>query len=375
MKQVYIAADSIYAPLGKTTLENFEAVRNGFSGITQLFNPALLSEPFYASMFGGLDSNEKLKTFTRLERISIKSIEDALSNTDVKLSDKETLFILSTTKGNIELIESEKPNEQIVTRVSLFNTAKVIAEHFNAANRPVVVSNACTSGVLSLIIAKRLLESGKYKHVVITGVDILSRFIISGFKSLNAMSLKPCRPFDKSREGINLGECAATVVLTVEKSLAKNISLLAGASTNDANHISGPSRTGYELSHAINSAMEESGLMPNDLSFISAHGTATLFNDEMEAKAFSRSSMLSVPVHSLKGYFGHTLGAAGVLESVLTYHSLLNRIILPSKNFEEHGVNENIFVSTSLQKSDKPFALKTASGFGGCNAAIIFSAN
>jgi 3-oxoacyl-[acyl-carrier-protein] synthase-1 len=183
-------------------------------------------------------------------------------------------------------------------------------------------------------------------------------------------------PFDKSRDGINLGECAATVVLTTEPSLAngeRKILLNHGASTNDANHISGPSRTGLELSYAVSSVMKQSNVTAADLSFISAHGTATLYNDEMEAKAFSHASLSSTPLHSLKGNFGHTLGAAGVLESILTYQSLKEGVVLPSANFETLGVSENISVSRALTKSNKVHALKTASGFGGCNAAIIYS--
>ncbi len=370
MVPVYLAGDNITSPLGISTKGNFGKVKDGFSAIRQISDANLSPEPFYAAMFENLAAGDK---FTRFEKICIASIEDALLQTAVTFSSPDTLFILSTTKGNIELIEGKEVNEEIQSRVSLFNTAELITEHFGSENKPLVVSNACISGVLSVIIAKRLLESGKYKHAVITGADVLSRFVISGFQSLNAMSKKPCKPFDKHRDGINLGECAATMILTTDKSLSKNILISGGASTNDANHISGPSRTGMELAYAVNSAMHESKVSATDLSFISAHGTATLFNDEMEAKAFSCSSFSDVPLHSLKGHFGHTLGAAGVLESVITCHSLLGSIVLPSKNFETSGVSEEINVSQELIKSNRNHALKTASGFGGCNAAIIYS--
>lgn len=386
MKPVYVAADNIISPLGNSTKENFEKVTRGESAIRQISDTTLSPEPFYAAMFaeqgllyfpsplnGEGARGTRADEATRFEKLCIASIDDALSQTEIKLSDKDTLFILSTTKGNIELIEGVEMNEEIRQRVSLFNTAKIIAGHFNAANKPLVVSNACISGVLSIIIAKRLLEAGQYKHIVITGADVLSKFIISGFQSLHAMSSNPCRPFDKSRDGINLGECAATVVLTTEKSLSKDIVVNGGSSTNDANHISGPSRTGLELSFAVKAAMQESEVAPDDLSFISAHGTATLYNDEMEAKAFSNAALSQIPLHSLKGHFGHTLGAAGVLESIFTYRSLTEGLVLPSRNFEALGVSEQINVSSALAGTDKKHALKTASGFGGCNAAIVYS--
>lgn len=389
MTSVYIAADNIFSPLGMTTQENFDKVKNGASAIRQISDSKLSTESFYASMFsaspfsfGETRLNDEVGqgvrrtdevAVTRFESICIASVQNALAQTEIKLSDTDTLFILSTTKGNIELIEGVEVNEQIRSRVSLFNTAKIIAEHFGSKNKPVVVSNACISGVLSVVIAKRLLQSGKYKHAVICGADVLSRFVISGFQSLNAMSKNPCKPFDKNRDGINLGECAATIVLTTDKSLSKNILVNGGASTNDANHISGPSRTGLELAFAVKEAMKESKVAADDLSFISAHGTATLYNDEMEAKAFSSALLSQIPLHSLKGNFGHTLGAAGVLESIFSYQSLLEEVVLPSKNFETLGVSENINVSSEFKKSNKNHALKTASGFGGCNAAVIYS--
>ncbi|HLP49260.1 MAG TPA: beta-ketoacyl synthase N-terminal-like domain-containing protein [Chitinophagales bacterium] len=373
MKPVYIAADNIISPLGNSTAENFEKVRKGISGIRQVNDATLAAEPFYASMFAAGAIPVIANDATRFENLCIASIQNALSQTSISLADSGTLFILSTTKGNIELIEGQPVTDELQRKVSLYNTAKSIVGYFGSVNKPLVISNACISGVLAVVTAGRLLQQGKYRHVVITGADVLSRFVISGFKALNAMSMNECKPFDKQRDGINLGECAATIVLTVDATLSKGVVVSGGSSTNDANHISGPSRTGLELSYAANAAMQQSGVLPAGLSFVSAHGTATVYNDEMEAKAFSHSDLSAIPVHSLKGHFGHTLGAAGVLESILTYQSLLQSVVLPSRNFSELGVSETINVSKELNKSDKYHALKTASGFGGCNAAVIYS--
>lgn len=371
MKQVFVSADNIYSPLGKTTAENFEAAKKGLTAIRKIENTSLLPESFYASMFEDVQEGNG---FSRFETICIASIKDALSRTAISLHDKDTLFILSTTKGNIELIENIEMSGALRHRVSLDFTAQKIAAEFDASNRALVVSNACVSGVLAIIIARRLLLAGKYKHVVITGADVLSKFVLSGFDALGAMSKKPCKPFDAARDGINLGECAATVVLTIDERLAgkDSIKVLEGASTNDANHISGPSRTGAELAAAVREALNKSGVTAEDLSFISAHGTATIFNDEMEAKAFHLAALAEIPLHSLKPHWGHTLGAAGVLESVITFNSLQQNIVLPTMNFEILGTSENINVSVALSASYKRFALKTASGFGGCNAAVVF---
>jgi 3-oxoacyl-[acyl-carrier-protein] synthase-1 len=148
---------------------------------------------------------------------------------------------------------------------------------------------------------------------------------------------------------------------------------VAGAAvTNDANHISGPSRTGEELSGAIHQAMKQAKLQPLDISYISAHGTATPFNDEMESKAIGLSKLEHVPVNSLKGYWGHTLGAAGLVESVSAISSLRDNVLYRSAGYETPGVPVALNVITANTRATLTSCLKTASGFGGCNAAIIY---
>jgi 3-oxoacyl-[acyl-carrier-protein] synthase-1 len=204
------------------------------------------------------------------------------------------------------------------------------------------------------------------------GADVISKFVLSGFQSFQAISTGHCKPFDINRTGINSGEGAATIVLSSLPQGAA-IKITGGSVSNDANHISGPSRTGQELCIAINKAISDADLSEKDINYISAHGTATLYNDEMEALALNLANLQSVPVNSLKGYYGHTLGAAGLIESVVAVHSMKEDIVLPSIGFSEMGVSKPINISTGLQKLSLTHCLKTASGFGGCNAAIIFS--
>jgi len=185
-----------------------------------------------------------------------------------------------------------------------------------------------------------------------------------------AQAGEPCRPFDAARDGISLGEAAATVILSAEKS-SDSIQLKGGAVTNDANHISGPSRTGHELALAILRALKQSNVEPEEIDFISAHGTATRYNDEMEAKAFHLAGLQEKPVNSLKGYYGHTLGAAGLLESIITIHSMKENILIPTLGFTSPGTELPVNIVKSFTSATLKRTLKTASGFGGCNAAII----
>lgn len=353
MQQVYVVADNIVGPLGSTTRENFDQVLSGNSGIAQHNNTAYAAAPFY----GAITAPEQLEAFTahinvngytRFEKLLAASVQSALQQTAITLTDARTGFIISTTKGNIELLEQQPEGMAApVKDMQLYATAKKMAAHFNAVNEPLVISSACISGLVAILTGKRLIRSGRYDHVVVTGGDVLTRFVLSGFQSFQAVSAVPCKPFDANRTGVTLGEGAATVILSREKGNA-SFSLGEGAISNDANHISGPSRTGEELAGAIQLALKGSGLTAADIGFVSAHGTATLYNDEMEAKALHHAGLANVPVNSLKGNYGHTLGAAGLIEAIISMHAMKAGVILPTKGFEVPGVSMPVNVHNTL---------------------------
>lgn len=364
-RKTWIAADSIVSPLGYTSSENFDNILAGKSGIGQVTDEALSAEPFYAAHFGTRLSNGGM---TNLESIAVQAIASVLERTAVPPD--RSVFILSTTKGNISLLEEGQPDHP---RLHLPALARFLGDQFGF-KRSLVVSNACISGVMALLVARRIIESGETDHVVVAGVDVLSRFIVSGFQILHAMSPEPCRPFDAARKGINLGEAAAAIVLSADparRGTTPGIRVAGGGLSNDANHISGPSRTGAELASAIRQSMTEAEVSASDIDFISAHGTATLYNDEMEAKAFALAGLSDRPLHSLKGYYGHTLGAAGVVEVALNAESMRRNQLVASRGYERSGVSLPLNVVTQTTTQPLTTCLKTASGFGGCNAAII----
>jgi 3-oxoacyl-[acyl-carrier-protein] synthase-1 len=285
------------------------------------------------------------------------------------------MIILSSTKGNIDLLASADNNGFDKKRLTLWETGNVITKHFGNPNTALIVSNACISGVLAMIMGKRLLEENTYDTIIVSGGDILTHFVVSGFQSFKAVSNEVCKPYDASRDGISLGEACGTVILTNIASLRSPDSILikGGASSNDANHISGPSRTGDGLSLAIEKTLKEANVKSADIDFISGHGTATPYNDEMESQALTASELQNVPMNSLKSYFGHTLGAAGIIESVAGIHSIKNDTLIGTYNFKELGVTKPINIIRETRKQKLNNCLKTAAGFGGCNAAILFS--
>src|SRR6187399_529535 len=240
MTDVFITADNIFSPLGISSVENFEQLKISVSGVKKHDDPTMSDQPFYASLFNKKDAplNDDTKNkFTKFEKLLIASISDALQNSGVNPGDNKTILIISSTKGNISLLESGTPGKELKKRIALSTSAKLVADHFHFVNQPVVISNACISGVLAIITGMRMIQSGQYENAVIAGADVISKFVLSGFQSFQAISDEACKPFDAERKGINLGEAAGTVILSSNKKFAGEIKLLGGAVSNDANHI------------------------------------------------------------------------------------------------------------------------------------------
>ncbi|UOE49281.1 beta-ketoacyl synthase [Mucilaginibacter sp. SMC90] len=372
MKKVYLVADNITSPLGATTAQNFEHLVNDVTSVRKHNDKAISDEHFFASLFekGYFQTDE---CWTKFEHLLIASLTEILYGVDKNIADKKTVLIISTTKGNISLLETEEPSPDLDARIALHTSAKKIAQHFGFVNEPIVISHACISGLAAMITGMRLIQSGQYDYAVIAGADVISKFVLSGFQSFQAVSPGLCKPFDITRNGINLGEGAATVILSAQKPVEEAIELVSGAVSNDANHISGPSRTGKELYFAIDKAMKSAGLQAGDIDFISAHGTATIYNDEMEAKAVTLAGLQNVPLNSLKGFYGHTLGASGLIEAIISARSLKQNTIIPTKGFSKQGDANPVNVCSQLISKPLNSCLKIASGFGGCNAAIILT--
>jgi 3-oxoacyl-[acyl-carrier-protein] synthase I len=298
----------------------------------------------------------------------ILALNPIVTNSKLNLNQKVG-FILSTTKGNISALEND--TDDSFQSAYLHSLAKKIALFFDFKTEPIVVSNACVSGALAVSVAKRLIQAEMFDTVFVVAGDEVSKFVLSGFNTFQAMSNMPCKPYSINRSGVSLGEATAAVLVSSDKQNAK-VKIIGEGAVNDANHISGPSRNGEGLFRSIESALEECNLNANQIDYISAHGTATPFNDEMEAIAFNRLGLENVPVNSLKGYYGHTLGASGLLEIVVGIQSVLESKLFVSFGFDEMGVSQSINIIEKNTNKNSTYFLKTASGFGGCNTAVLF---
>ena len=372
MRMVYRIADNITSPLGMTSAQNFQAVKAGRTALASHEGLWDIPEPFTAAILPKeLNDQIARKGLTRFESMVIASASEALAKTEFEISSPRVVFILSTTKANVELLGTPMATSAIMHPGE---SAKRIAKHLGIETEPIVVCNACVSGLSALILAERLLTQKFYDYAIVTGADVLSRFVISGFQSFKSMDANPCDPYDIERLGMNLGEAAATMILAGEPTGQQDgWTLLQGTIRNDAHHISTPSNKGEGAYRAMVPLLQQ--VNKDELALVNAHGTATMFMDQMEAVALDRAGLADIPVNSYKGYFGHTLGAAGVLETVLTIHALDDHTILGTRGFEELGVSVPIQVSAEAKPTDKRTFLKLISGFGGSNAALLVTAD
>lgn len=359
----YIIADNIISPLGETSEENYLSVKSGRSGI-RAYEPGTCNIPegFNASLL-----------FEDFETLALKSAQKAIGNGQLELKGKRTAFILSSTKGNIE------------ENISLADSAQRIASQLGIDSKPIVVCNACISGLSALILGNRLIDSGLYDAAIVCGCDTPRQFILSGFQSLKALSPEPCRPFDMERMGLNLGEAAATLILSKNPIQGNSWRMGDGFIRNDAFHISTPSKTAdglyLSLQRTLESFTKEISStckqidMKAHLAFINAHGTATLFNDQMESVAIGRAGLSDLPANAYKSFWGHTMGAAGILETIISMKAIDDDTILGTRGFSELGVSGKMNICAENRPTDKKGFIKMLSGFGGCNATIWAAKN
>ena len=366
----YIHTYNCVTPLGYTVEENWQNLQQGKSGIRKHSINEASDEIYLSKIDDGL-LEQKFQSiigaegFTRLEKMILLSLQPVLEQHPAT---GNSVLILSTTKGNNgDLKNQENPPQSTF----LHQTARKISEYLGLESNPVVISNACVSGVMAISVAKNMIQAGMYDHAYVFAGDEVSEFVVSGFNSFQAMSAEPCRPYDKNRDGITLGEAAAAVFVSKNAGESASFKVLGESAVNDANHISGPSRTGEGLYRSIQNALGEAKISANEIDFLSAHGTATVYNDEMESIAFTRAELQIVPVNCLKGFYGHTLGAAGLLETVIAMESAKNNFLIGSANLEQAGVSQEINIIRRNDSKQITTILKTASGFGGCNAALV----
>lgn len=376
--KVYISAAAMITSLGEGVQRNMDAVLRGESGVklctdSRVTQSSVMAGIIPEAVYTALRAKYG-EGYTRAELLAAECVKNVLADAP----DGRTMMIIASAKGNVSLLVGrcgEGPHVPADDDPLLFGqmASRIGAmTDFPAANVR-VISNACISGVSAIVIARRMILSGVCDNAVVVGVDTQNRFITSGFASFKSLSDEVCRPYDASRCGLNLGEACGAILLTRNRLSGSDVAISGGAITDDANHISGPSRTGDGLYFAMRRAMDEAGVLPQQLDMLQMHGTATAYNDEMESKASSLAGLQDVPAQSLKPYFGHTMGASGVIETIIAAEELKRGVCAGTVGFSELGVPMPLNVSAAnreLGENAVRHCLKTASGFGGTNAAV-----
>ena len=289
----------------------------------------------------------------------------------------DTFVIWAGVKGNVEYLQAHAAGQPPPAIHLPRQYRRWVCQRLGIENRGMELNATCASTTVALAIGVEMIEQEEYSSVLICAADIVSRFTFTGFAALRALSPTTCRPFDADRDGLSLGDAAATMLLAgpatiAEHDYAPQARLTGWGIANDANHITGPARDGCGLIAAIRAALARAGLSTEDIEAWCAHGTGTVYNDAMELTALERVfGQKRFPIFSVKGAIGHTLGAAGALETAVCIRALQERTVPATAGLrlpEERGTGR---VSAEHQSFAGNNILTTNSGFSGINAALV----
>ena len=375
MSKVWIVASASVSALGENRSEIWRRLLAGESGMAPIkrFNP----KPYYCKIAAEI---ENLQTDPQTESRLPALLKKLFLNFPAPLP-HDCALIGASLKGAIdrqEKIWQKKPLQE-KPAPNNFAAADWIAQHFNLSNSGITINAACASSTIALTTAAGRIAADQQDAILVWGAEILSEFVFAGFASLQALTSDRCRPFSKNRNGLALGEGGGALLLMSERRARqegyKALAIIRGwGVANDAVHLTAPAQDGRGLIKACKRALNRAALEADKIAAINAHGTGTIHNDNMEIAAFSALfGQRKIPFHSVKGALGHTLGAAGALETVIAVESLNNQLLPPTTGLEEAENEISNQVSPEIIKFSGKNLLLTNSGFGGVNAALILA--
>lgn len=326
---------------------------------------------------------QQRKQFTRTALLGAIAAKEALEAAKIDLNDgQRTAFVSSTTVGGMDKTENivyQDENDTSFVCSHLCGASTVsIANYLGIMDYTATLSTACSSGANAIMHAARLIRHGKVDRAVVGGVDALSKFTLNGFNSLQILDKDWCKPFDKERKGLNLGEGAGFIVLekrTDERKAQHICRLIAYANANDAFHQTASSPDGVGAYMAMKGALEMAGIAPSEVDYINAHGTGTGSNDITESVAIERIFGAHIPPYSsTKPFTGHTLGASAGVEAVFSVLAIQHNLIYPSLNISQAMPELKQPPNEVLQKDVKVnTVLSNSFGFGGNSSSLLFS--
>ncbi|WP_415714050.1 beta-ketoacyl-[acyl-carrier-protein] synthase family protein [Maridesulfovibrio sp.] len=387
---VNICAVGCICAAGKDSRACFDTMLHG--DVRPTFKPGFsydqpMSSPVFAVKQEWIKRQEQNPPLTETIKLLFQAADEALAQaglTPQKLGGlKVGSCIGSSTGASLNFMpfyqqwrEEKEPDLKIIESYLSCNPAAAVAERY-ALNGPVqTVTNACSSGTDAIGIGSSWIRQGLCDLVIAGGADALSGISYTGFSRLMITSPERCRPFDKDRQGLNLGEGAATVILAGEKAMQElqlnSMAKVMGYGTCcDAHHLTAPHPEGSGLKQAIKDALQRSGITASDIGFINVHGTGTENNDRIEGQVIS-DLFPRTTFTGIKGFTGHTLGAAGAIEAVMTVMSLKHGLLMPTSGFREASAESNAIPVTAKSSIKAEYALSDSLAFGGNNSALVF---
>lgn len=387
-KTIAVTAIGVLSPYGVGSAALGAGILAGESCLapdTEIF-PGFLG---HVARVASLPEIEQPQRYSRSDRLAMAAAEDACAGLPHELL-RQSGIAMATTVGGLTEIEPEIAIDPAawyghggLARTATYPISRVassVGEDLGIEGPACAVSVACASGAIALALAANMLLDGEVPLMLAGGSDALSAFTASGFHSLQALDASPCRPFDKNRQGLNLGEGAAVLVLETlahaRSRGAEVIAILRGwAMTNDAHHPTAPDTEGKGLASAMRLAMEMAGTGIDEIGYVNAHGTGTPLNDAAETRCYEsvfRGRSTPIPVSSTKSYIGHCLGAAGAIEAAITILAMRGNALTPTLRLADPIESEDVEYLRELRRQPLPVAMSVSAGFGGSNAALVF---
>lgn len=400
-QNIYVTGLGIYSSIGKNVAEALDSLKQGKSGIGEIEYletvhrgeiPVCEIKESNEALMAEMGFPENTKT-TRTTLIAMLAAREALNDAGIEHCADDNIrtgIISATTVGGMDVTEQyyfdfmdwDKTGDflQLIDKHDCGASTEDMADLFGIRDYNATISTACSSSANSLMLGARLIQQGVIDRALVGGTDALSKFTLNGFNSLKILDRAHCRPFDNTREGLNLGEGAGFVILESEALVKEQnktpyCKLSGFANTNDAFHQTASSPEGNGAWMAMKDSLEMAGLSPKDISYINVHGTGTGNNDLSEGVAMKRLFGENLPpFSSTKALTGHTLGAAGGIEAVFSALSIKHQLIYPNLNFKNPIEDIQISPVTKLIADRKiDHVLSNSFGFGGNNSTLIFS--
>jgi 3-oxoacyl-(acyl-carrier-protein) synthase len=398
-ERVFITGMGMITAIGDTVAANLGSLRQQQSGlgltryIDTIYKEVLPvaevkhSTAELSTMAGVPHSPE----YTRTTLLGLLAMQEALQQAGISdLQQEPTGFINASTVGGMcdtekvyfDITDPEKEGDflKYIDTLDCADCTQRIADTVGLTEYITTVSTACSSSANALMYGARLIKQGLLRRVICGGTEALTRFTLNGFNSLKNVDKRPCRPFDQQRNGLNLGEGAAYLVLESESLVRENNSVILAelsgyCNSNEAFHPTSPSPEGDGAFAAMKNALAMSGRNTADVQYVNVHGTATLNNDVSEGKALERLFGAQVPpFSSTKPFTGHTLAAAGAIEAIYAVLAIQHQVIFPNLNYSEKMEELSIAPETRLlEQVPVNTVISNSFGFGGNNASLVIS--